>query len=172
MSIPVSPKHFLSLKSFLSECFFTTFARLFRRSFLLLFPLHSSFCFWVFYHSDSVGCRPSIVSLDLLTFQNNSVNVVFSGWQDFIEIWPFFEQSSNPHASFTGNQAFISFQQVKCIVIERKLIQLPFEYEADTICFVNAKISPWLTDSKESQLAYGVSMFSSVYSFKADPQQG
>lgn len=34
MSIPVSPKHFLSLKSFLSECLFTTFARLFR-SFLL-----------------------------------------------------------------------------------------------------------------------------------------
>ncbi len=35
MSIPVSPKHFLSLKSFLSDCFFTTFDRLFRRSFLL-----------------------------------------------------------------------------------------------------------------------------------------
>ncbi len=33
----------------------------------------------------SVECRPSIASFDLLTFQNKSVNIVFSGWQDFIE---------------------------------------------------------------------------------------
>lgn len=65
--------------------------------------------------------------------------------------------------------------QVKCIIIERKLIQLSFEYEAVTICFVNVKISPQLTVGKESQLAYGDSMCfltTSVYSFKEDPQQG
>lgn len=60
-----------------------------KKSFVISFALTFLFLGLFFYHSDSVGCRPCIVSLDLLTFPNNSVNVVFSGWQDFIEIWPF-----------------------------------------------------------------------------------
>lgn len=100
----------------------------------------------LFTKSGSMGCRPRIVSLDLLTFQNNSVNVVFC-----------------KVAGFHGNLTFfLNNHQV--------LVHLLQETS-----WCNSNPSAQVTVSIESQLAYGVRMCSLttwVYSFKEDPQQG